>query len=226
MSKFIINTKKLVATFGGKLSHIILQKSNEVEDETKVEPEAEANQQLRRPRPIERAWPETIMGFCFASALQIATLQSQLQSKLSPNLVLVSLAILFSFTSIFISKYIASKFPKTALVLEQLGVWFTITAFFVAITVSLTKPLVALTWFVYIISLTIIIVESELSLALNLVYATIISAFACFVVSKFIASKFPRSAHVLERIDFIQKQKLLFDRRTSTTRPSKEKRPY
>ncbi|KAM6561894.1 hypothetical protein CsatB_021892 [Cannabis sativa] len=147
MSKFIINTKKLVATFGGKLSHIILQKSNEVEDETKVEPEAEANQQLRRPRPIERAWPETIMGFCFASALQIATLQSQLQSKLSPNLVLVSLAILFSFTSIFISKYIASKFPKTALVLEQLGVWFTITAFFVAITVSLTKPLVALTWY-------------------------------------------------------------------------------
>ncbi|PON53177.1 hypothetical protein PanWU01x14_204080 [Parasponia andersonii] len=102
-------------------------------------------------------WPEVIMGFCFASALQMATLWSQLQSNFAPIFDAVSIAILLSFTSIFVSKYIASKFPRTALVLEHLGVLFAVTGFFVTVTISFPKPLVVTTWVVYVTCLFVII---------------------------------------------------------------------
>ncbi|PON83625.1 hypothetical protein TorRG33x02_205820 [Trema orientale] len=102
-------------------------------------------------------WPEVIMGFCFASALQIAALWSQLQSNFAPIFDAVSIAILLSFTSIFVSKYIASKFPRAALVLEQLGVLFAVTGFFIAVTISFPKPLVIATWVVYVTCLFVII---------------------------------------------------------------------
>ncbi|PON83622.1 hypothetical protein TorRG33x02_205790 [Trema orientale] len=103
-------------------------------------------------------WPEVVMGFCFASAVQIATLWSQLQSNFAPIFDVVSTAILLSFATIFVSKYIGSKFPRTALVLEQLGVLFAVTGFFITVTISFPKPLVITTWVVYVICLFIILV--------------------------------------------------------------------
>lgn len=103
-------------------------------------------------------WAEVMMGFCFASAIQIASLWSRTHSNVAPNFDILSITILLSFASIFVSKYIAAKFRRVSLFLEQLGIFFAVTNFFFTITISVSKSLVITTWVVYAICFIVIIV--------------------------------------------------------------------
>ncbi|KAK9985594.1 hypothetical protein SO802_030545 [Lithocarpus litseifolius] len=79
-------------------------------------------------------WAEIVIAFCLASAIDIALLSVQGHS-LPALFHLFSLAILLAFASVVVSKFINPKFLVTAQVLEKCGVFFTVTAFFIAISI-------------------------------------------------------------------------------------------
>ena len=97
-------------------------------------------------------WAEIVIGFCLASAIDVALLSLQVHSQLPAPFHLFSLAILLSFASIVVSKFINSKFLLTAQVLEKCGVFFTVTVFFVAITIPFPFYPKFDSWTVYVIS--------------------------------------------------------------------------
>ena len=103
-------------------------------------------------------WAEIVIAFCLASAIDIALLSVQVHSQLPVPFHLFSLAILLAFASTVVSKFINPKFLLTAQVLEKSGVFFTVTAFFMAITIPFPFCLKFASWAVYAISaLTILI---------------------------------------------------------------------
>ncbi|KAJ0097259.1 hypothetical protein Patl1_27211 [Pistacia atlantica] len=71
-------------------------------------------------------WAMMIIGFCLPSAVEIS-LQSLQTSQLPPIFQFFCLAIIFSLTLLFLSKFISSRFPKTAQVLEWFGVFIAVT---------------------------------------------------------------------------------------------------
>ena len=64
-------------------------------------------------------WAEIVIGFCLASAIDIALPSLQVHSQLPAPFHLFSLAILLSFASIVVSKFINPKFLVTAQALEN-----------------------------------------------------------------------------------------------------------
>ena len=95
-------------------------------------------------------WAEiVVIGFCLSSAIDTAILSLQVQSQLPALFHLFSLAILLAFASIVVSKFINPKFLVTVQVLEKCGVFFTVTAFFMAITIPFPLFLKFASWAVY-----------------------------------------------------------------------------
>ena len=97
-------------------------------------------------------WAEIVIAFCLASAVDIAILSVQVHSQLPALFHLFSLAILLAFASVVVSKFINPKFLRAAQVLEKSGVFFTVTAFFIAITIPFPSYLKFASWVVYAIS--------------------------------------------------------------------------
>ena len=97
-------------------------------------------------------WDDIVIGFCLASAIDIVLLSVQVNSQLPVPFHLFSLAILLAFASTVVSKFINPKFLVTAQVLEKCGVFFTATAFFMAITNPFPFCLKFTSWAVYAIS--------------------------------------------------------------------------
>lgn len=110
-------------------------------------------------------WAMIMIGFCLPSAIEIALQSLQVHSQLPPMFHFLSLAIIFSFTFLFLSKVMSPKFPIIAQVLEALGVLFAVTAIFVAITIPLPLGLKCLTWTLYaffLIAITICIMYNRI----------------------------------------------------------------
>ncbi|KAJ0105532.1 hypothetical protein Patl1_18982 [Pistacia atlantica] len=99
-----------------------------------------------------------MIGFCLPSAVEIALQSLNTQSRLSPMFHFLSLAIILSFSFIFVSKFMRLKFPLIAQVLERVGVLFAVTAVFVAFTIPFPLWLKCITWALYAISVITIIV--------------------------------------------------------------------
>ncbi|KAK9278810.1 hypothetical protein L1049_028389 [Liquidambar formosana] len=98
-------------------------------------------------------WTKVILAFCFASAIDIAILSVQIHLEVPPTFHLLSLVISFAFASLFVSKFIAAKYPSPALVLNQMAVFFAATAFFMAVTIPSPTSLKCTIWTVYALSL-------------------------------------------------------------------------
>jgi hypothetical protein len=94
----------------------------------------------------------TMLTVCLASAPTLALTYAQLQPKYSPTFHVVSFEFLLCFASLFVSKFMNSKFPVIAQVLDIVGVFFGVTAFFTAITVPFPLYLQIITWVVYAIT--------------------------------------------------------------------------
>ena len=103
-------------------------------------------------------WAKIMVAFCFDWAINIAFMSPQVHPSLPPVFVLVSLALLFAFTSFFISKFVGPKFLTMVLVLERAGVFFAVTGFFVAISIPFPLCLRVITWVVYVISFVVVLV--------------------------------------------------------------------
>ncbi|KAL4605559.1 hypothetical protein ACB092_09G038100 [Castanea dentata] len=103
-------------------------------------------------------WADLMIGFCLSVALEMASVSAQINTQLSATFHLLSLAILFAFACFFVSQFIKPKFLVTALKLKNFGVFFSVTAFFMAITIPLPLYLKFTTGAIYTISVFAIII--------------------------------------------------------------------
>ena len=103
-------------------------------------------------------WADLMIGFCLSVALEMASLSAQINTQLSATFHLLSLAILFAFTCFFVSQFIKPKFLVAAQKLKNFGVFFSVTAFFMAITIPLPLYLKFATGAIYTISVFAIII--------------------------------------------------------------------
>ena len=101
-----------------------------------------------------------MVNFCLAWAPAMALTYAQLHSKYySPTIHVVSFEFLLCFASLFVSKFMNSKFPVIAQVLDLVGVFFGVTAFFTAITVPFPLYLQIITWLLYAIIMVFVFVS-------------------------------------------------------------------
>ncbi|KAK7852612.1 hypothetical protein CFP56_038511 [Quercus suber] len=107
---------------------------------------------------IHMDWADLMIGFCLSVALEMASLSAQINTQLSATFHLLSLAILFAFACFFVSHFIKPKFLVTAQKLKNLGVFFSVTAFFMAITIPFPLYLKFATGAIYTISVFAIII--------------------------------------------------------------------
>ncbi|KAE7998036.1 hypothetical protein FH972_002615 [Carpinus fangiana] len=101
-----------------------------------------------------------MVNFCLASATAIALTYAQIHSNYSPTFHVLSFEIILCFASFFVSKFMKPKFPAIAPVLEGVGVFFAVTAFFTAITIPFPLCLQIITWLLYAISFLVILVST------------------------------------------------------------------
>ena len=104
-------------------------------------------------------WADLMIGFCLSVALELASLSAQSNTQLSATFHLLSLAILFAFACFFVSHFIKSKFLVTAQKLKNFGVFFSVTAFFMAITIPFPLYLKFASGAIYTISVFAIIIS-------------------------------------------------------------------
>ena len=93
-----------------------------------------------------RDWAKIMVTFCLAWASAIALTYAQVHSKFSPMFNVVSFECLLCFASFFVSGFMNSKFPVIARVLDRVGVFFAVIAFFTAITIPFPPWLQIITW--------------------------------------------------------------------------------
>ncbi|GAY38003.1 hypothetical protein CUMW_033330 [Citrus unshiu] len=98
-------------------------------------------------------WAMIMIGFCLPSAIEIALQSLQVQSQLPLMFHFLSLAVIFSFTFLFLGKLMRTRFPIAAQVLEGLGLLFAVTTIFVAVIIPLPLWLKCLAWTLYAILL-------------------------------------------------------------------------
>jgi len=99
-----------------------------------------------------RDWVKIMVTFCLAFGPAIALTYAQIHSKFSPTFHVLSFESLLCFASFFVSKFMKAKFPVVARVLDFVGVFFAVTAYFTAITISFPLYLQIIAWLVYAIS--------------------------------------------------------------------------
>lgn len=101
-----------------------------------------------------------MVAFCFASSMAIALLPIQVHSQLHSSLLCLALAVLLGFTSFFLSEFIDSRFVVTVRVLQKFGQFFTVTAFYMAISLRFPFYFKCTSWAVYFISSLTIFISS------------------------------------------------------------------
>lgn len=102
---------------------------------------------------------EIMLAVCFSAAIDIAIPSLQIQSQLLHiSLSLVSLALLFAFSTFLMSMFLAAyKFTQAAQFLERAGVFMVVTGFFIVISIPFPLCLRVVTWVVYAIGLLVVL---------------------------------------------------------------------
>ncbi|KAL6175380.1 hypothetical protein ACLB2K_052021 [Fragaria x ananassa] len=118
-------------------------------------PDQEAIVEVAKHRNLDSA--KIVVVFCSASAIDMALLSAQLHSQLPIIFYFLALAILFAFTSVFISIFVHSSCPEVAQVFQQCGVFFGVTAVFISISVPFPVWFKWTTCFIYALSWLVII---------------------------------------------------------------------
>ena len=109
----------------------------------------------------KKDWTKTMVVFCLTSAIAIAIpLPLQVHSQHPTSPLLLSVAILLCFTCFFVSEFINVKFVVTVRVLKKFGEFFTVTAFFMAMTIPFPFYLKCPSWAFYSISILFVLISS------------------------------------------------------------------
>ena len=108
--------------------------------------------------PQNMEWPLVLFGFCLASAVDIALYSIQTNAKIPLCLQFLSFSILLAFASLFVARFLTCNHPTRPQVLEQGGIFFAVTAFFIALTTSFPLFLKLISWAIYVLSLLAIVI--------------------------------------------------------------------
>ncbi|KAL2520822.1 uncharacterized protein Fot_24745 [Forsythia ovata] len=101
-----------------------------------------------------------LISFCLASATSIALLFPQIHGETPPSIHFFCLALVIAFSSVMVAKFISPKFPYAANMLELSAIFCVATGFYLGITLFLPLSLKIVSWFIYCLSLIVIIVCS------------------------------------------------------------------
>ena len=105
-------------------------------------------------------WANALLPVCFGTSMALTMMSVQALSEIPTIIHLVTLSVMFAAASFLLSKFIVPKFPMTAHVVERVGVFLMVTAFFIAMSDPLPLHLKATTWVVCVVSLLVILVCS------------------------------------------------------------------
>ena len=108
----------------------------------------------------KKDWNNAMLAFCMASSMAIALLPVRLHSQFQSSLPCLALALLLGFTSFFLSVFIHAKFVVAVRLLQKWGQFFTVTAFFMAISLRFSLFFKCTSWAVYFISFLGIVISS------------------------------------------------------------------
>ena len=103
-------------------------------------------------------WADLMICFCLSDALEMTSVYAQIKSQLPVTFHLLSLAILLAFACFFVSQFIRPKFLVPAQKLKNFGVFFSVTAIFMAITIPFPLYFKIATGAIYTISVFAIII--------------------------------------------------------------------
>ncbi|KAK0573273.1 hypothetical protein LWI29_005476 [Acer saccharum] len=127
-----------------------------------VDPEAQHEQKAAADYDQEKLdWAVKMIGFCLPPAVAIAvqSLKTDQSHELPFAFHFLSLALIFSFNSLFLSKLLAPEFPKIAKLLGRIGVFLAVMAIYIAITISLPAWLKCFTWTVFVVTCIAMLLE-------------------------------------------------------------------
>ena len=127
-------------------------------DPVEVPAEAAAGLEVVHHHIHNMDWADLMIGFCLSVALEMASQSAQSNTQLSATFHLLSLAILFAFAFFFVSQFIKPKFLVTAQKLKNFGVFFSVTAIFMAIAIPFPLYFKIATGAIYTISVFAIII--------------------------------------------------------------------
>ncbi|KAH7856935.1 hypothetical protein Vadar_007114 [Vaccinium darrowii] len=100
-------------------------------------------------------FPTLVLAFCLTGAMEIAIQYRTVNPFIFH---LLCLMVVFAFASIFVAKSIALKHLNAARKLDSVGVFFGVTAFFLAVTISFPLCLRIISWIIYALSLVAILI--------------------------------------------------------------------
>ena len=104
-------------------------------------------------------WTKSMVGFCLASAITLPQLPVQIYSELPTSTHCLFLAIVLGFSFLGVSNFINFRLLRTIRVLRTLGLLFSSTAFYAAISIPFPFHLKLIGWVVYSISLLVILIS-------------------------------------------------------------------
>ncbi|KAJ6733937.1 hypothetical protein OIU74_005685 [Salix koriyanagi] len=103
---------------------------------------------------LEKELRKTLLGLCFAAALQIATRSKQVaESDIDNSISLLSLGTAAIFAALFTSHFIGEKMPTASRVLGKVAFFLAATTFFFSIATPCPLSIKCAIWALYIISL-------------------------------------------------------------------------
>ncbi|KAG6768730.1 hypothetical protein POTOM_027659 [Populus tomentosa] len=120
--------------------------------------ESQRNNVLDAKPDLETELRKTLLSLCFTAAIQITIQYGQAaDSEAHYPIILISLAVVAIFASLFVSPFIGKKIPTASKVLEKVAFFVAATAFFFAIATPFPLGIRCAIWAVYIISLIAIV---------------------------------------------------------------------
>ena len=104
-------------------------------------------------------WTKSMVGFCLASAITLPQLPVQIYSELPTSTHCLFLAIVLGFSFLSVSNFINFRLLRTIRVLRTIGLLFSSTAFYAAVSIPFPFHLKLIGWIVYSISLLVILIS-------------------------------------------------------------------
>jgi hypothetical protein len=116
--------------------------------------ESQRNNVLDAKPDLETELRKTLLNLCFTAAIQITIQYGQVaESEAHYPIILISLAVVAIFASLFVSPFIGKKIPTASKVLEKVAFFLAATTFFFAIATPFPLGIRCAIWAVYIMSL-------------------------------------------------------------------------
>ncbi|KAG6767634.1 hypothetical protein POTOM_028846 [Populus tomentosa] len=124
-------------------------------DDLESQPQRPSSSNVLDAKPdLETELRKTLLSLCFTAAIQITIQYGQgAESEAHYPIILISLAVVAIFASLFVSPFIGKKIPTASMVLDKVAFFLGATTFFFAIATPFPLGIKCAIWAVYTMSL-------------------------------------------------------------------------